>query len=71
VAADGSRVVVVLAVDVICDRAAKRDELGARADRQEPAARNDHREQLLETESGLGAQDTALGESIAIAGWCR
>ena len=60
VAAERSRAVVVLAVDVVRDRTAERDELGARADRQEPTARNDHREQLLEAEPRLGAQDPSL-----------
>ena len=51
---------VVLAVHVVGDRAAERDELGPRHDRREPAVRHGHAQQPVERQPGLGAQHAAL-----------
>ena len=58
VAAEGAGDVMVLAVDVVRDRAAERDVLRAGRDRQKEAARNGEVENLRERDAGLGGEDT-------------
>ena len=58
--AEGADILMVLAVHVVRDRAAERDELRARHDRREPAVRHGHAQQPVERQPGLGAQHAAL-----------
>jgi hypothetical protein len=50
---------MVLAMHVIGDGAAHGDEARSRRDRQEPAARHDQLEQLIERDAGFTAQHAA------------
>jgi hypothetical protein len=72
VAAEAARPVVVLAVDVVGDRAADGHVLGTGRDRKEPAARNDERENLVQTHAGLAGEQAGGGiervEAVQTAG---
>jgi hypothetical protein len=51
---------VVLAMHIVGDRAAERDELRAGQDRREPAGRHRDAQQPLQRQAGLGAENSAL-----------
>jgi hypothetical protein len=55
--AERAGAMMILAVHVVGDRAADRDVLRARADREEPAARHREREDVGEQHAGLAVQD--------------
>ena len=59
-AAEGAVAVVVLAVDVTGHAGPDRDELGAGRDRREPAARQEHRQNVGEAQSCLAVEPAGV-----------
>ena len=52
-----AHLLMVLAMNVICDGATERNELSARHDRREPTMRHHHAQQPVESQTGFRAQD--------------
>jgi hypothetical protein len=71
--AKGAGVMLVFAVDVVADRAPKRDKSGPGRRRQKPTVRNDELKDRGEADAGFGAKAARLGvepdRSVRPAAW--